>query len=175
MDPCGLWEVWGLLRGLTGPQGRQDPWKRQLVTPKNLVPERVPRIPSVKPPTQTQTRVRLEVHTMPLGGLVGRGELLPVVSGVKGSQPWARPQGCLWRRKNVPKKKQVTDEAMPCPRVFTHNPEAGSPWPEVEAGGRESPHWSVHLSVRVPGRQTLASSISRKSLCMGTLPCSLTL
>lgn len=30
-------------------------------------------------------------------------------------------------------------------------------------------------SVRVPGHQTLASSISRKSLCMGTLPCSLTL
>lgn len=29
--------------------------------------------------------------------------------------------------------------------------------------------------VQVPGHQTLASSISRKSLCMGTLPCSFTL
>ena len=30
-------------------------------------------------------------------------------------------------------------------------------------------------SVHGPGCQTLASSISRKSLCMGTLPCSLML
>lgn len=46
-------------------------------------------------------------------------------------------------------------------------------WRSLHPAGR----WSVHRQqwVCVPGRQTLASSISRKSLCMGTLPCSLTL
>lgn len=46
---------------------------------------------------------------------------------------------------------------------------------KVEAGGCGSLHLDrVRPSVYC-GHHTLASSISRKSLCMGTLPCSFTL
>lgn len=56
----------------------------------------------------------------------------------QGSQPWPRPQHCPWRRKNIPKKKPVTDEPTPCPPLpvplprctpdSTHSQEAREPF-----------------------------------------------
>lgn len=103
------------------------------------------------------------------------------------------------KEKKIPKKMRVTDEppapTLPSPPphllpprslhmarkqenpFFWDSSEPRRGCERVEAGGCGGLHTdvSVRLSVCVLGRHTLASSISRKSLCMGTLPCSFTL
>lgn len=118
----------------------------------------------------------------------------------QGSGPWPRAQHCPRRKKNIPKKKSQL-QMSPCPAPHPGSPapphpglcaQPGGEKPpplgllvamiqglKVEAGGRAGLRVGGSVrgreSVHVPGPQTLASSISRKSLCMGTLPCSLML
>lgn len=131
----------------------------------------------------------------------GKGGASSTVSSLKGVSPGpgvstARGEGKTYQRKS---QSQVS----PRPALPSLFPGPAAPRTLHAAGRREAPSsgtarghdtglegrgWWLWRSprrvgrsvrgwepVHVPGHQTLASSISRKSLCMGTLPCSLTL
>lgn len=77
-----------------------------------------------------------ETSMLPLGGLVGeRGPLLGGLQS-QGGQPWPRPQHCPWRRKNIPKKKPVTDE--PHPALPSPSPHPAAPRTLHTAGRQEA-------------------------------------
>lgn len=61
---------------------------------------------------------------LPLGGLVGRG---PLLGGLQS-------QHCPWRRKNIPKKKPVTDE----PHALPSHPRSPPPNTQASARSREA-------------------------------------
>lgn len=65
------------------------------------------------------------------------GERGPFLGGLQcqGSQPWPRCQHCPWRRKNIPKKKPVSDE--PTPRPQPHSPSPQHPGLCTQPGSRK--------------------------------------
>lgn len=110
----------------------------------------------------------------------GEGALAPVVATPEGSQPRPRPPHRPWRRKDIPKKKPVTDEprtpAPPSPspaplhpRVCTQ-PGGEKPLPlgqlramiqglKVEAGGCGGLHLGLSICPSVGGYWSVCRAI----------------